>query len=252
MFGPMPTSRQEKLDMIDEIVNRLLARYASAIVAIGVYGSIALESDGPFSDIEMYVIVQDGAEVQGHEFVYEPFKIEVAVFQRTPFLNRARAVDDLWALTADSYINIKAVFDPDDFFLAVKSLPLDISDVTVEKIMREFVIWEPYETIAKLRNNYNAGNLNYISLGAKDLSWRTAKLIGLANKQYYSTRAKTFEESLLARSKPDGYAELVQHIMNGSLSDRDHTYKLCEQLWNGLNDWLKELGIEYVETELPF
>jgi kanamycin nucleotidyltransferase len=118
--------------------------------------------------------------------------------------------------------------------------------------MREFVIWEPYETIAKLRTTYNEGNLNYIPLGAKDLSWQTATLIGIANKQYYGTRAKTFEESLLARSKPDGYEELVQHVMNGSLSDRDHIYKLCEELGVGLNDWLKELGIQYVEAELSF
>ena len=46
------------------------------------------------------------------------------------------------------------------------------------------MIWEPYETMGKIRNNVQSGNLNYLPLGAKDLTWQTAKLIGLANRTF--------------------------------------------------------------------
>ncbi|MGE6256709.1 kanamycin nucleotidyltransferase C-terminal domain-containing protein [Heyndrickxia sporothermodurans] len=103
-----------------------------------------------------------------------------------------------------------------------------------------------------MRNNYRSSNLDYLSLGATDLLWQTAKLIGLAKKQFYTTRAKTFEESLQMELKPNGYKELVQQVMAGTLADKKQLYQMCENLWTGLNEWFDELGIHYKVKELPF
>ncbi|MBT2570772.1 hypothetical protein J7I83_09185 [Planococcus sp. ISL-110] len=101
--------------------------------------------------------------------------------------------------------------------------------------MKEFMVWEPYETIVKIRNNYRAGNLNYLPTGANDLLWQTAKLIALANKKYYSTRARAFEESSEMKSVPSRYKELMHAIVEGQLHGKEKIYNLCEDLWPGLN-----------------
>jgi kanamycin nucleotidyltransferase len=77
------------------------------------------------------------------------------------------------------------------------------------------------------------------------------ELIGLANIKYYSTRAKTFEESLKMELKPEGYEELVICILEGNLSEKEKLYILCENLWTGLNQWFEDLGIDYKVNELP-
>ncbi|MFU1794866.1 kanamycin nucleotidyltransferase C-terminal domain-containing protein [Paenibacillus azoreducens] len=249
---PVSTSREEKLQIVKVIKDKLLNLHGDDIVGIGIYGSTALGKEGPFSDIEMHVVSRDGVQIKGQEFIYDKFKIEISTMQENEILSQAMEIDDSWAIKAGVFINILPIYDPGHFFERLSKLPFQVSEDAVRSVMREFMIWEPYETIGKIRNNYIAGNLNYLPLGAKDLSWQTAKLIGLANRQFYCTRATTYEESLKMKSKPFGYEELAICVMEGKLSDKEHIYQLCENLWTGLNDWYKELGIEYISTELPF
>ncbi|UHA73530.1 kanamycin nucleotidyltransferase C-terminal domain-containing protein [Paenibacillus sp. 481] len=249
---PTATTREEKRAMINDIANQLLDIHGDIIIAVGAYGSIALEIDGPYSDIEMYVVTRDGMNIQGYEFIYGEFKIEIAAIQKSELVKRAMAVDDLWAIKAGSFIHVLAIYDPERVFAELKELPMQVSMEAIKDTMREFMIWEPYETMGKIRNNYLARNLNYIPMGVKDLVWQTTKLIGLANKQYFLTRAKAFEQSLNMESKPVGYKELVLLVMAGKLDDTEQVYQLCEKLWMGLNDWLVGLGIEYRIEQLPF
>lgn len=248
---PAATAKEEKIAMIQEIKKRLLQAHPNSIMSIGAYGSIALGKDGPFSDIELHVITQDGTSIKSHEFILDKYKIEISAKQKGEFFKQALEVDDSWAIKAGVFIHIMPVYDPYHVFEEVKQLPLQVSETALRETMREFMIWEPYETIAKIRNNYSINNFNYIPLGAKDLAWQTAKLIGLANKQYYSTRARTYEESLEMGLKPSGYKELVKCVMEGELSDKSDLYELCENLWAGLNQWFDELGIQYKVQELP-
>lgn len=113
------------------------------------------------------------------------------------------------------------------------------------------MIWEPYETMGKIRTNQSLGNSSYLPLGAKDLLWETAKLIGLANKSYYSTRARTLGESVEMKSIPDGYRALADFIQAESLQDTEKLHHLCEELWTGLNEWFDGMGLEYRLKELP-
>jgi kanamycin nucleotidyltransferase len=248
---PFPTSREEKLEIIKEIKARLLKANGDNVLAIGAYGSIALCTDGPYSDIELHVVTKDGINLKSYEFIYDKFKIEISTKQKSEIFIQAKEVDDSWSIKAGIFTDVLPIYDPEGIFEEIKGSPFLISDIAIKDVMREFMVWEPYETIAKIRNNYRINNLNYIPMGAKDLVWQTAKLIGLANKQIYSTRARTYEESLQMKLKPLGYDNLVAMIMDGNLNDKEHIYILCENLWIGLNDWYEELGIDYKTKHLP-
>ncbi|MBS4201212.1 KNTase domain-containing protein [Bacillus sp. FJAT-49732] len=248
---PTATTRNEKNQMIEEIRKRLLFKYRDEILAIGAYGSIGQGMDGPYSDIELHAVMKDGVSIESHEFIYDKFKIEISMIQKSEIIKQAKEVDDSWAIKAGVFTNILAVYDPEHLFEEVRNLPLQISDKAVKDTMREFMIWEPYETMAKIRNNFKINNLSYIPMGAKDLVWQTLKLIGLANKQSYSTRARAYEESLVMESKPTGYENLVIKVMEGKLDDSKLIYELCEKLWVGLNEWYSDLEIEYISKQLP-
>lgn len=56
---PTPTTREEKMTIINKISDRLLKPYPDKVLAIGVNGSIGQEIDGPYSDIEMHVVTRD-------------------------------------------------------------------------------------------------------------------------------------------------------------------------------------------------
>ncbi len=252
LVGPSATTREDKWVMINTMGEKLQQRFDQEIVAIGVYGSVARGTDGPFSDIEMWAVVEDGRKISGYEFIWGAFKVEIDVVERTEFYAMAKTIDDGWAIKAGAFIDLIPWYDPTHVFDEVRELALVISDDRVRAVMRDFMIWEPYETMGKLRNSMKSGRGDYVSLGAKDIAWQTAKLIGLANRQYYTTRTYTFEESLQMASKPKGYEELIRVVLDGTLDDKPHVYQLCENLWNGLNAWFHEMGIAYMVDALPF
>lgn len=99
--------------------------------------------------------------------------------------------------------------------------------------------------MGKIRNSYETHNLSYLPRAVFDFTWQIAKLIGLINKQHYSTRALTLEESITRSMKPEGYSELAEKVISGELSDKEELYRLCENLWTGLNEWLENLDIDY-------
>lgn len=249
---PAATTREAKMEIIDRVTQRLLDLYGDDILAIGLYGSVAQGIDGPYSDIELRVITKDGVSLPGHEFIYHPFKIEIGMKQKHEAWRSASAVDDAWAIKAGAYVHLQALYDPQHLLDELRALPLQASDEAIRDVMQEFMIWEAYETMGKIRNSKQAGNYSYLPLGAKDLAWQSAKLIGLANRAFYNTRARTFEESLQMPSRPAGYEELVELVMSGQLHDAELVYARCEQIWTGLNEWYEELGIEYRVKELPF
>jgi predicted nucleotidyltransferase len=55
MNGPGTMSRNERLQVCCDISERLQKVYGEAILATGVYGSVARGTDGPFSDIEIHL-----------------------------------------------------------------------------------------------------------------------------------------------------------------------------------------------------
>lgn len=249
---PSPTTREEKMKIIQTVTDRLMERYGEDIMAIGVYGSMAYQKEGRYSDIEMHVVTKDGVSIPGHEFIYGKYKLELSCREKSKLFERAARLDDGWSIWAGSFTNIMAIHDPEGIFDKVKELPYQATDEAVREMMRIFMIWEPYETMGKIRNSHEIANSAYIPMGAKDLAWQTAKLIGLANRTYFTTRARTYEESLVLESKPDGYRELVSFLAEGDLRDKEALYQLCENLWTGLNAWYGELGIDYITNELPF
>ena len=84
-IGPTATTRAEKWDTAQAIAKKLQTTFGEAILAIGFYGSLARGTDGPFSDIEMWTVVEDGRNISGFEFIWGAFKVEIDVVERTGF-----------------------------------------------------------------------------------------------------------------------------------------------------------------------
>ncbi|NOU63972.1 hypothetical protein GC096_08030 [Paenibacillus sp. LMG 31461] len=101
MNGPVNISRNERLETCHEIASRLHEVYGEKILAIGVYGSVSRGTDGPFSDIEMFCVLNESSE--SVDFSYEwsagPWKAEVEVRSADVLLKTASTVEGSWPLT---------------------------------------------------------------------------------------------------------------------------------------------------------
>lgn len=101
MNGPVEISRKERLQICQEIAAKLHKLYKEQVLAIGVYGSVSRGTDGPFSDIEMFCVIDDSSE--NVEFSYEwsagPWKAEVNVISSVFLLEAAATIEGDWPLT---------------------------------------------------------------------------------------------------------------------------------------------------------
>ncbi|KGP90578.1 KNTase domain-containing protein [Pontibacillus chungwhensis BH030062] len=249
---PAQTTPEEKQTMIQTIVNKHVTKHRNDIVAIGVYGSVANGNAGPYSDIEMHIVTKDGVLLESHEFIYPPYKIEIGSIERSKIIEKAKRYECTWPIWAGSFINVLRVYDPEGFFETLKIYPYSHNEEEKRGVMREFMIWEPYECMGKIRNAYAKGHLTYIPQGAHQLLRKASLLVGLQNNSFYSTQSKMFEEAMQLPSKPPGFNELALLVLSGELTDSEVVYKHCEDLWQGLNTWFDELGIQYKVTSLPF
>lgn len=161
-------------------------------------------------------------------------------------------MDDSWPIKAGMFVHILPIFDPENLFEKVKKLPQQVSDEDIRNTMQLLMIWEPYETMGKTRNNYRINNLNYLSLGSKRSRLADGQTHRAGQQNVLQNQARTFEESLLMKSTPYVYEELVKKVMEGQLDDKEQVYQWCKNLWEGLNSWFDELGIDYKSKDLPF
>lgn len=53
MIGPRKKTSDERMQIAHSIAQQVIAKYGANVRAIGIYGSLARKTDGPFSDIEL-------------------------------------------------------------------------------------------------------------------------------------------------------------------------------------------------------
>ena len=56
--GPQPYSHEERMQRAGEIYQQIAKHFKGRVQAAGIYGSLARGSDGPYSDIEMHVVLE--------------------------------------------------------------------------------------------------------------------------------------------------------------------------------------------------
>lgn len=255
---PPATSLEQKMSLVRTITDRLRAAFANQVVAVGLYGSLGRGEAGPYSDLELYLVLDSRPPTapERYEFVYQGFKVEVDLETRAGLLEEAAAVDDDWPIRAGAFVDVLPVYDPTGFFAELRRAALAVTPEATRAAIAQYVVDEVYETMGKLRNAWLGGaparHPSYVPLAAHDLAWQTAKLLGLAHRHYFYSRSTTLTDSLALKPLPDGYSALVALVTDGDLQDKARLYAACERLWCGLEAWLGSLGVVYLCSELPF
>ncbi|MBH0330526.1 kanamycin nucleotidyltransferase [Brevibacillus brevis] len=254
MNGPVKMSRSERFQTCQEIAARLHDVYKEKILAIGVYGSISRGTDGPYSDIEMFCVLEEtGEEI---EFSYEwsagPWKAEVNVCSADVLLNTAATVEDDWPLTHGPFFSPLSLYDPKGFFETLKKAAESPSQEEFTENINGILVGEMYEFIGKLRNVNLDGPHTYLPYLAMQFAQYGAMLIGLHNGKLYSTGAKVLPEALELPHRPAGYDQVARLVMEGDLTDPVKIVTACEAFWDGLQEWAAQHHYVIHSERIPF
>jgi kanamycin nucleotidyltransferase len=122
---------QHRMELAQLIAERLIVRYGTAVKAIGLYGSLARQEDGPYSDIELFCVLRAPGEPRTYEWCAGAWKAEVNVLDEVALRQEASQLDGSWARTHGAFVRVLPLLDPDDYFgglsEVVMSHPLNAS-----------------------------------------------------------------------------------------------------------------------------
>lgn len=254
MNGPVKIAKSERFQTCQEIAARLHEVYKEKILAIGVYGSVSRGTDGPFSDIEMFCVLDESSE--DVEFSYEwsagPWKAEVNVISKNVILEIAATVEGDWPLTHGPFFSPLSLYDPKDFFPTLKKAAESPTKEKFTQTINEVLVGEMYEFIGKLRNASLSGPHTYLPYLAMQFAQYGAMLVGLHNQKLYSTGAMVLSESLELPNRPAGFDNVARLVMSGDLAEPSKIVSACEDFWNGLESWAVEHHYVIHSERIPF
>ena len=194
---PQPWAHEQRVALAQDITRRLIDIHRGALRAVGVYGSTARGTDGPYSDVEMWCVLNTSGEDYAHEWTAGPWKAEVDVCSVDVILLEAAKVEGRWPQTHGSYQVVLPLHDPDRFFEELRRTTTSQPAEKFTAALHDVVIGELYEEVAKVRNALAFGHAAALPQVAVEIAIYGACAIGLANRRCFTTGTRKFEEALV-------------------------------------------------------
>jgi kanamycin nucleotidyltransferase len=250
---PEPMEHQQRMELAQMIAERLIARYGKVVKAIGLYGSLARNEDGPYSDIEMFCVLRAPGETRNYEWCAGSWKAEVNVRDEVSLRQEASQVDGRWARTHGKFVHIFPLTDPEDYFSGLRELVMSHPPELFREVIEEVLIADMYELIGKVRNAQVRGHDQALVVLAVELTQRTASALGLEHRHLYGTSSSVLDEAVRLPDPPEGFHSVAQMVMTGNLHHAPMIVSVCDTLWSGLVRWAEERNYTLVASQdIPF
>lgn len=232
LLGPQENTHEERLLRAREIAEVFQSRFNP--LAIGLYGSLARGTDGPYSDIEMLCVVQERGVDQDYEWSEGPWKAEVGVASADLVLAHAARLEDDWPLTHGAFIDILPLHDPTHYFPRLKQLVFEHREEAYLRLIHGHIVGEIYEYVGKMRNARQSGHRDHVSSIAVGMVHHGALIIGLANRRLFTSAQTYVRESLDLPGNPLGYTRLCSLVMRGHLDNLGEVADAADEVLEGI------------------
>jgi len=218
------------------------------VFAEGSNRSVAREMDGPYSDVELYCILQGENLEAVCEWTTGPWKGLINIYSKDVMVRDAAIVDETWPLVQSGYVYIKSLYDPGGIFPRLREIALESRPNEFKKFVRNLIVGELYETIGKIRNAHVSGSHVSLPMLAMELAKSGASLIGLANQHLYTAFSTHLEEAMQIANRPDGYDGLCKMVISGKLDNPNDILKEANCFWSRIESWAAENDIQIYDT----
>lgn len=246
--GPQSRSRAQRRVIVDLAVEQLRERYEDRLLAVALYGSTARDEDGPYSDVELWAVIEDraaedvSAEDDTFEWIHGRGKTEINVMARSAVEAFARSVEEDWAVTHGQFVHARVLWSAEGhegLVERLRALAAQPSDEAVDRALAEAVVGNLYELVGKLRNLRGRMPLSVL---AAMVAREVACMVGLAERHVFESASSMLKEAARLPA-PDGSAQLFEMVQGGDLTDLGAVTAAIERVWSGIEEWAASLGL---------
>jgi hypothetical protein len=219
----------QRLQLAQDLCDRLVARYPGEIVVGGVYGSVARGADTEWSDLEMLFIVRDGSQTKGQHLIYQGIAVGYRAIQQHE-LEAILTIPSLEWPFHMGMLSVLHVLHGDSALIQTwlrmgEAVPEERFRAALETALPVLVV----ESYGRIHSCRQRGNVRDIGIAAIEVLLEMNQALCLLNRRwvthdYYHGLVDAFRFPKL----PEGYAELASALW--SAHQIDEIVPLAERL----------------------
>lgn len=248
VIGPANLTHEARMAAAVEIAGMLKAHFGDRLIALALYGSLARAQGGPFSDIEMFCVLEGTGIEQTLEWCAGPWKAEISILSVNMILQQAASVEGDWPIVQTCYVFTEPLFDPTNLFIHVCKTALSQPESKFRAAIKAIIVEEIYERIGKIRNLQSGKHFSALASNFVYLARDAACLAGLSNRYLFNRKSAMLAEAITLPDLPDGLLQLCTLAAEGKLDQPDRLIAACENFWKGTIAWCEKHGIKLTST----
>jgi kanamycin nucleotidyltransferase len=247
--GPLALSHNQRMEVVDRIIAESRALYGTAMLAVGLYGSMGRWADGPHSDIELFFVIDQPGLDLTLEWVYGAGKAEANYYGPDVVRRHATRVKPCWALAQGEFYHVRPLWGDVTFFQELKEGVMSPGKDEFSRVICEMIVGELYEWVGKLRNARAANVWAGLPALACAFTEHVALMLGLAHKHIFTSGSTLLQEAQALPNRPAGFDELSAMVLAGDLADAEQVTAAMERAWQGVIVWAQrlEIGLERLQ-----
>jgi len=109
---------------------------------------------------------------------------------------------------------------------------------------------EVQEEICSLMNDWERKVASDISTQLFHFLVSVLRMVGIVNRHFYPSYRNAWEESKDLPNLPKDYVRLIEIVHGEVETDLQTRYNAALELWQNIQDWVKEQGIEWTRSDL--
>lgn len=243
--GPQQLSHDERLAIADAVLSWLRAEHGDDLVAVALFGSTASKSDGPFSDVQMWSVVEDRAGPRSDlEWIWGPGKLAVERMTVTQAITRAAWVDGRWPVAQARFVRARPLWEAprqQGFVQRLHAAAADLPEAARREAAVECVL-EMYTALGKLRT-CRAGPKGDVVRIAFDFGEPLMRLVALRHRYVFGSSRRMLAEAHQLDGPP-GYQPLLERLAAGPYRPPDELVGAVDDCWAGVIPWAQDEGLD--------
>lgn len=245
LAGPQQLNHAERRAMADAVLSWLQSEHGDDLVAVALYGATATKTDGPFSGVELWSVVEDRAGAWPDlAWVWGPGKLVVDRMTVTQAITRAAEVDGRWPLAQARFVRATPLWEAPrqaGFVDRLRAAASDLPDAARREAVAECVL-EMYAALSELRN-CRAGPMGDVGRFVFQFGEAAMRLVALRHRHVFATPRQLLPEAHRLEG-PSGYKPLLERLAAGPIRPPDKMVELADECWAGLPAWAEQAGLD--------
>jgi kanamycin nucleotidyltransferase len=223
-------SHEERVELGRKIAPQILDSYKDAVLAIGIYGSVAKKLDRPYSDLELFCVVTDSLKLTDKFYVYDGLLVEIDYFQESKYLEEAAKRGRDWHLGADMFRNRTVLFERDNWLAKLEKIVAENDRMDFTEELRLTTIGMT-ESLAAVRNAHFKRDHRDLRTRAFYLAWDAARVVYYHNRKYVLTTSWFWKQLFECKEQPKGFRKLIDIVAGFEKSTDKELANAAEKLW---------------------